>query len=105
MSAAVILRHARRMCRGFGSVPVLVAGNGTAPDGQPRRGLLNIVDRVSDDGAGQIVERSEVLTVPTADVATVARGTTLTVGGASRQVRDKLLIEDGSLTELVLAGG
>ncbi len=105
MSAATILRHARRMCRGFGSVPVSVAGNPTAPDGEPRRGLRNIVERVEDDGVGQVVIRSEVLTIPAADVTTVARGTALTVDGAARTVRDRLLIEDGSLVELVLAGG
>jgi hypothetical protein len=92
------------MCRGFGSVPVAVAGNGTAPDGQPRRGLLNQAERVVEDGMGQVIERSEVLTIPTADVPAVVRGTTLTVDGRAREVRDRLLIEDGSLVELVLAG-
>ena len=105
MSAALILRHARTMCRGFGSVPVSVGGNPLAPDGQPRRGVVALVERVSDDGVGQIVERSEVLTIPTADVPTVARGATIVVNGAVRQVRDRLMIEDGSLVELVLAGG
>lgn len=105
MSAALILRHNRLMCRGFGSVPVAIAGNPTAPDGRPLRGLSRIVERVEDDGVGQIVTRSEVLTVPTADVPTVTRGTTLTVDGAARVVRDRLLIEDGALVELVLAGG
>jgi hypothetical protein len=105
MSAATILRHARRMCRGFGSVPVVVGVSVNAPDGSPRRGLLNLVERVEDDGVGQVVVRSEVLTVPTEDVTTVARGTTLTVNGAARVVRDRLLLEDGSLVELVLAGG
>lgn len=103
MSAAVILRHARRMCRGFGSVPVSVPGSPVAPDGKPHRGLLRQVERVTEDGVGQIVERSEVLTIPTADVLPVVRGTTLTVDGRSRTVRDRLLIEDGSLVELVLA--
>jgi hypothetical protein len=104
MSATVILRHARRMCRGFGSVAVAVAGNGTAPDGQPLRGLVNQAERVVDDGIGQVIERSEVLTIPTADVPTVVRGTTLTVDGRAREVRDRLLMEDGSLVELILAG-
>jgi len=104
VSATIILRHARRLCRGFGSVPVLVAGDPTAPDGKARRGLPNIVERVSEDGVGQIVERSEVVTIPTADVPTVLRGTAVTVDGQPRVVRDRLLIEDGSLVELVLAG-
>lgn len=92
------------MCRGFGSVPVSVGASATAPDGQPRRGLLNQVERVVDDGVGQVIERSEVLTIPTADVTAVVRGTTVTVNGQTRVVRDRLLIEDGSLVELVLAG-
>jgi len=105
MSAAIILRHARVMCRGFGSVPVVVGVSTLAPDGRARRGLLTIADRVSDDGSGQVVGRAEILSVPTADVVTVTRGTVLTVDGQTRTVREKLLAEDGSLCELVLAGG
>jgi hypothetical protein len=105
MSAAIMRRHARVMCRGFGSVAVRVGSNAAAPDGQARRGLLSIVDRITDDSVGQVVERAQILTVPTDDVRTVARGTVLTVDGQARTVRDKLLIEDGALCELVLVGG
>jgi hypothetical protein len=104
MSAALLLRHARRMCRGFGSVPVAVAGNGIAPDGQPLRGLLMLPDRTVDDGmGGQALERFAQLTIPAADVSGVTRGTALLVDGVSRRVRDKALESDGVTAVLDLA--
>jgi hypothetical protein len=104
MSAVLLLRHVRQMCRGFGSVPVSVGGSPTAPDGRARRGLLMRPDRVIEDSmGGQALERFEELTVPTADVLTVSRGTTVVVDGQTRVVREARLDADGVVTVLELA--
>jgi hypothetical protein len=102
-SSPLRLRHARMMCRGPFSVPVSIGGNPTAPDGQPRRGLLRVPETVVDDMTGTIVERDATLRMPSADVANVTRGVMLTVDGVSWQVRDTLPTSDGAVTILVVA--
>jgi hypothetical protein len=97
------LAHARLMCRGFGSVPVAVAGSATAPDGLPRRGLLRVPESVVDELTGTIVERAATLRLPTVDAAAVTRGALLLVDGVSWQVRDALPTSDGAITVAVLA--
>jgi hypothetical protein len=97
------LQHARMACRGFGSVPVSVGGNPTAPDGQPRRGLLRVPETVVDDGTGTIIERAATLRIPSVDVPTVVRGNTITVDGVAWQVRDVLETGDGAVSVLVIA--
>jgi hypothetical protein len=97
------IQHARMVCRGFGSVPVTVASNPTAPDGQPRRGLLRVPESVVDDMTGTIVERAATLRLPSADAAGVARGGTIVVDGVSWQVRDTLPVSDGAVTVVVVA--
>jgi hypothetical protein len=97
------VQHARMACRGPFSVPVSVAGNPTAPDGRPRRGLLRVPESVVDDGTGTVIERAATLRIPSVDVPTVARGALITVDGASWQVRDVLETSDGAVTILVIA--
>lgn len=103
MADAVRLAHARMMCRGFGSVPVSVGASATAPDGQPRRGILRVPERLVDDGAGMLLERQATLRVPAADVESVTRGTALTVDSTAWETREKVPLGDGVVVILELA--
>ncbi len=79
------------------TVPVTVGGVTV-------RGSLATAERVVEDGVGQVVERSEVLTMRAGEVSSVTRGTVLVVDGVSRVVRDRLLNTEGAMVELILAG-
>lgn len=84
-------------------MPVSVAGNSLAPDGQPRKGLLSVPERIVDDGmGGEALERFESLRIPAADVLTVTRHSVITVDGLSRTVVEKLSISDGYTASLQL---
>ncbi len=91
-------REAALVCRRAPNAKMLVIGSVSLT------GPIDQEDRILQDASGaETLRRVTVATVPTHELGTVARHTRATVGTTTYTIRDAALLDDGLLTELILA--
>jgi hypothetical protein len=90
-------------------IPFLLAdfGDSVTIGSVTKNGILDENDTLlaSDRGGGEVIVPVTTLTLRTSDFPNLAIDTSITVGGKTYKVRERLKTGDAALTKVLLGGG